>query len=225
MPKVCQNMPEKCILCTFMCAVQNIWWSVWETGRLSMYPRNLQIIQESWHRCIPCFFPYPPLHYIHPSPLPQGRVCLWKVPIHPGIHVHTIASLHKLWISHVKKNWKSWQKQIRRPQRQGENAPAVTSTSGMSKTITNSKMADASSDILFDSVRFVLSNWTVIQLAVEHGFGGRDTAEKAEWMVNVINQVLRENGQYSYFWSFSNRSRVLYLFTTVPVEPWNVLPI
>ncbi|XP_020626707.1 pre-rRNA-processing protein TSR2 homolog [Orbicella faveolata] len=63
----------------------------------------------------------------------------------------------------------------------------------MSKTITNSKMADASSDILFDSVRFVLSNWTVIQLAVEHGFGGRDTAEKAEWMVNVINQVLREN--------------------------------
>ena len=60
-------------------------------------------------------------------------------------------------------------------------------------------MADASSDILFDSVRFVLSNWTVLQLAVEHGFGGKDTAEKAEWMVNVINQVLRENGQYSYF--------------------------
>lgn len=59
MPKVCQNMPEKCILCTFMCVVQNIWWSVWETGRLSMYPGNLQIIQESWHRCIPCFFPYP----------------------------------------------------------------------------------------------------------------------------------------------------------------------
>ena len=62
-------------------------------------------------------------------------------------------------------------------------------------------MADASSDILFDSVRFVLSNWTVLKLAVEHGFGGRDTAEKAEWMVNVINQVLRDNGQYSYFQS------------------------
>ena len=62
-------------------------------------------------------------------------------------------------------------------------------------------MADASSDILFDSVRFVLSNWTVLQLAIEHGFGGRDTAEKAEWMVNVINQVLRDNGQYSYFQS------------------------
>lgn len=55
-------------------------------------------------------------------------------------------------------------------------------------------MADANSNILFDSVRFVLSNWTVLQLAVEHGFGGKDTGEKAEWMVNVINQVLRENG-------------------------------
>lgn len=61
------------------------------------------------------------------------------------------------------------------------------------KNYFKSKMADASSDILFDSIRFVLSNWTVLQLAVEHGFGGKDTSEKAEWMVNVINQVLREN--------------------------------
>lgn len=61
-------------------------------------------------------------------------------------------------------------------------------------------MADPSTDILFDSVRFILSNWTVLQLAVEHGFGGKDTDEKAEWMVNVINQVLKENGQYSYIW-------------------------
>lgn len=84
-----------------------------------------------------------------------------------------------------------------------------------------SKMADASSDILFDSVRFVLSNWAVLQLAVEHGFGGKDTAEKAEWMLNVINQVLRENGQYSYFQaSQSIISRVLCLSTALPVEPY-----
>ena len=76
-------------------------------------------------------------------------------------------------------------------------------------------MADATSDILFDSVRFILSNWTVVQLAVEHGFGGKDTGEKAEWMVNVINQVLRENGQCSYFGSFSKCSRVLCLVTAV----------
>lgn len=213
MPKVCQNMPEKCILCVFMCVVQNIWWSVWETGRLSMYPGNLQIIQESWHRCIPCFFPYPLSITSIPPHSPKREYVYERY-----LFIQEYMSM--LLLHYISCGFHMW-----RPQRQGENAPAVTSTSGMSKTITNSKMADASSDILFDSVRFVLSNWTVIQLAVEHGFGGRDTAEKAEWMVNVINQVLRENGQYSYFWSFSNRSRVLYLFTAVPVEPWNALPI
>ena len=76
-------------------------------------------------------------------------------------------------------------------------------------------MADASSDILFDSVRFVLSNWAVLRLAKEHGFGGKDTAEKAEWMVNVINQVLRENGQYSHFQVFQKLNA-----RAVPVEPY-----
>lgn len=70
-------------------------------------------------------------------------------------------------------------------------------------------MADASSDILFDSVRFVLSNWAVLQLAVEHGFGGIDTGEKAEWMVNVINQVLRENGWYLLVFELSMISLTL----------------
>lgn len=76
-------------------------------------------------------------------------------------------------------------------------------------------MADASSDILFDSVRFILSNWTVLQLAVERGFGGKDTDEKAEWMVNVINQVLKENGQYSYIFASQN----VHVFLCRPVEP------
>ena len=80
-------------------------------------------------------------------------------------------------------------------------------------------MADATSDILFDSVRFVLSNWTVVQLAVEHGFGGKDTAEKAEWMVNVIYQVLRENGQYSHFLKLLKLFTCSVPFTAVPVEP------
>lgn len=93
--------------------------------------------------------------------------------------------------------------------KQVENAPAVSTNSGMSKANYKSKMADGSSDILFDSVRFILSNWTVLQLAVEHGFGGKDTDEKTEWMVNVINQVLKENGQYSYILGNSKCSRVL----------------
>ncbi|XP_015778536.1 PREDICTED: pre-rRNA-processing protein TSR2 homolog [Acropora digitifera] len=55
------------------------------------------------------------------------------------------------------------------------------------------KMADANADILFDSVHFLLNNWPVLQLAVQHGFGGKDSQEKAEWLVSVIDQVLREN--------------------------------
>ena len=64
-----------------------------------------------------------------------------------------------------------------------------------SAVFSQSNMADGSStNVLFDSVRFVLSNWAVLQLAVEHSFGGIDSREKAEWMVDVVDQVLRENG-------------------------------
>ena len=58
------------------------------------------------------------------------------------------------------------------------------------------KMADANPDILFDSVHFLLNNWPVLQLAVQHGFGGKDSQEKADWLVSVIDQVLRENGEH-----------------------------
>ena len=64
-----------------------------------------------------------------------------------------------------------------------------------SAVFSQSNMADGSStNVLFDSVRFVLSNWAVLQLAVELSFGGIDSREKAEWMVDVVDQVLRENG-------------------------------
>lgn len=59
-------------------------------------------------------------------------------------------------------------------------------------------MADANSDILFDSVHFLLNNWPVLQLAVKHGFGGKDSQEKSEWLVSVIDQVLRENGEHKF---------------------------
>ena len=92
--------------------------------------------------------------------------------------------------------------------------PVVIVHSGILPKIMKSKMADASSDILLDSVRFILSNWTVVQLAVEHGFGGRDTAEKAEWMVNVINQVLRENGKgFHNFFEGPKLTKFLKTFT------------
>ena len=51
--------------------------------------------------------------------------------------------------------------------------------------------------ILLDSVRSVLGSWTVLKLAVQHGFGGIDSEDKAEWLVEVTNQVLRDNGEHS----------------------------
>ena len=53
-------------------------------------------------------------------------------------------------------------------------------------------MADGG-DILLEAVRFVLSGWSVLQIAVQHGFGGPESAEKAEWMMDVVEQFLREN--------------------------------
>lgn len=74
-------------------------------------------------------------------------------------------------------------------------------------------MADCNSDILFDSVRFVLSNWPVLKLAVEHGFGGSDSGEKAEWLVSVVDQVLRENGKH--FLTFDVSLVLILLFFSV----------
>ena len=62
-------------------------------------------------------------------------------------------------------------------------------------------MADGG-DILVEAVRFVLNGWTVLQLAVQHGFGGLESAEKANWMIDVIVQVLRENGERIGLFSF-----------------------
>ena len=51
-------------------------------------------------------------------------------------------------------------------------------------------MADGGVGILPKAVEFVLDNWTVLQLAVEHGFGGIQSREKVVWLKDVIAQVL-----------------------------------
>ncbi|XP_078596488.1 pre-rRNA-processing protein TSR2 homolog [Branchiostoma floridae x Branchiostoma japonicum] len=48
-------------------------------------------------------------------------------------------------------------------------------------------------DIFRDSVKSVLDGWTVLQLAVHHGFGGVHSAAKAEWMVDAVSQWFQEN--------------------------------
>ena len=82
-------------------------------------------------------------------------------------------------------------------------------------------MAGANPNILLDSVRFILSNWTALQLAVEHGFGGADGREKAEWLVSVVDQVLRENGQYHLLVCFENSASLNLNLLTRARFDWN----
>lgn len=57
-------------------------------------------------------------------------------------------------------------------------------------------MAAGSVDILPKAVEFVLDNWTVLQLAVQHGFGGIDSRDKVFWFKDVIVQVLTDNRKF-----------------------------
>ncbi|XP_045164456.1 pre-rRNA-processing protein TSR2 homolog [Mercenaria mercenaria] len=43
------------------------------------------------------------------------------------------------------------------------------------------------------SVERVLNSWTVLKLAVSHGFGGADSEAKAEWLVFAVDQWFAEN--------------------------------
>ena len=53
-----KNFPKKPEICqknvfyalSFIWFVREIWWPVWETVRLGLYPGDSWIIQESWHR-------------------------------------------------------------------------------------------------------------------------------------------------------------------------------
>ncbi|XP_066284706.1 pre-rRNA-processing protein TSR2 homolog isoform X1 [Branchiostoma lanceolatum] len=48
-------------------------------------------------------------------------------------------------------------------------------------------------DIFRDSVKSVLDGWTVLQLAVQHGFGGVHSTAKAAWMGEAVSQWFQEN--------------------------------
>ncbi|XP_021379641.1 pre-rRNA-processing protein TSR2 homolog [Mizuhopecten yessoensis] len=55
-------------------------------------------------------------------------------------------------------------------------------------------MAASTENTLFQTaVQRVLDSWTVLQLAVGHGFGGGESREKAQWMVYAIDQWFKEN--------------------------------
>ncbi|XP_064606664.1 pre-rRNA-processing protein TSR2 homolog [Liolophura sinensis] len=55
-------------------------------------------------------------------------------------------------------------------------------------------MAASSGDTLFESaVTKILKSWTVLELAINHGFGGAHSQEKGDWMVYAVCQWFKEN--------------------------------
>ena len=66
------------------------------------------------------------------------------------------------------------------------------------------KMTSCLADVLYYAVhsfmaprsneRYCGNNVILLQLAVEHGMGGAESAAKATWMVDAIDQWFQENG-------------------------------
>ncbi|XP_017259305.1 pre-rRNA-processing protein TSR2 homolog [Kryptolebias marmoratus] len=51
----------------------------------------------------------------------------------------------------------------------------------------------ASRELFKDGVRAVLHTWPVLQIAVDNGFGGVYGQQKADWMVDVVQQYFQDN--------------------------------
>ncbi|CAB1440934.1 unnamed protein product [Pleuronectes platessa] len=53
--------------------------------------------------------------------------------------------------------------------------------------------AAASRELFSEGVRAVLHTWPVLQIAVDNGFGGVYAQQKADWMVDVVQQYFHDN--------------------------------
>ncbi|KAM7411141.1 hypothetical protein PAMA_021225 [Pampus argenteus] len=51
----------------------------------------------------------------------------------------------------------------------------------------------ASRELFTEGVRAVLSSWPVLQIAVDNGFGGVYGQQKADWLVDVVQQYFHDN--------------------------------
>uniref|UniRef100_A0A3Q3M6Z3 Pre-rRNA-processing protein TSR2 homolog n=1 Tax=Mastacembelus armatus TaxID=205130 RepID=A0A3Q3M6Z3_9TELE len=51
----------------------------------------------------------------------------------------------------------------------------------------------ASRELFKEGVRAVLHTWPVLQIAVDNGFGGVYGQQKADWMVDVVQQYFHDN--------------------------------
>ncbi|XP_069065449.1 pre-rRNA-processing protein TSR2 homolog [Pleurodeles waltl] len=60
----------------------------------------------------------------------------------------------------------------------------------------------ASSDsrgLLQEGIRAALENWAVLQIAVDNGFGGAYSQEKAEWMVGAVAEYFHSNADLEQY--------------------------
>ncbi|KAK6995050.1 pre-rRNA-processing protein TSR2 [Biomphalaria glabrata] len=60
-------------------------------------------------------------------------------------------------------------------------------------------MASESPSTFSNAISQLLNSWTALQLAVEHGFGGAESKEKATWMVYAIETWFKENDNIETF--------------------------
>ncbi|XP_064156650.1 pre-rRNA-processing protein TSR2 homolog [Anguilla rostrata] len=54
-------------------------------------------------------------------------------------------------------------------------------------------------ELFTEAVRAVLETWPVLQIAVDNGFGGVHSQQKANWMVDAVQQYFRENNNLEQY--------------------------
>ncbi|XP_072305500.1 pre-rRNA-processing protein TSR2 homolog [Eucyclogobius newberryi] len=59
--------------------------------------------------------------------------------------------------------------------------------------------SSASRELFTAGVRVVVHNWPVLQIAVDNGFGGVYGQQKADWMVDVLQQYFHDNADLQQF--------------------------
>ncbi|KAM4737633.1 pre-rRNA-processing protein TSR2 homolog [Anableps anableps] len=57
----------------------------------------------------------------------------------------------------------------------------------------------ASRELFTDGVRAVLQTWPVLQIAVDNGFGGVYGPQKADWLVDVVQQYFHDNADLQQY--------------------------
>ncbi|XP_026125258.1 pre-rRNA-processing protein TSR2 homolog [Carassius auratus] len=56
-------------------------------------------------------------------------------------------------------------------------------------------LASSTCELFSEAVRAVLETWPVLQIAVDNGFGGAHSQQKAEWMVHALQQYFIDNDE------------------------------